>query len=282
MVSSSKPMIGFIGGGNMAASLIGGMLQSGFEPNQLSVSDPLDENRQRFAKLGISTSIDNGEIAQKSEVLILAVKPQIMAEVAAALKDTLADNCLVISIAAGIPVAALQKWLGDGKPVVRCMPNTPALLKSGATGLFASPEVSNGQQKIAENILAAVGIVEWVANETLIDAVTALSGSGPAYYFLVMEMMEKVGVEMGLSSKTARNLTLQTALGAARMACESDVDPSELRRRVTSPAGTTERAVQSFLNNGMEELFRKAMQDCKIRAEEMANEFSQPVNHSKN
>ncbi|MCB1667028.1 MAG: pyrroline-5-carboxylate reductase [Porticoccaceae bacterium] len=271
----SNTNLAFIGGGNMATSLTGGLIQTGFAPSAITISDPLAENRQRLAsKYGVNTTTDNHQAITDASVVILAVKPQILKQVALELAPALIHHPLVISIAAGIPVSALQEWLGDKIPIVRCMPNTPALLRQGATGLFANDLVDEKQKQVAEDILRAVGLAQWVDKEAAIDAVTAVSGSGPAYYFLVMEIMEKVGVELGLEAETARQLTLQTALGAARMALDSDVDTAELRRRVTSPAGTTERAIQSLQNSKLEDIFRQAMKDCVARAEEMAKEMT--------
>lgn len=259
----------------MATSLIGGLIQKGQPADRIIASDPLPENQQRLqAEFGIRTTSDNLAAAAEANVIILAVKPQIMKAVAESLHPALQHKPLIISIAAGIPISALQRWLGGAIPIVRCMPNTPALLQTGAAGLYATDKVSELQKSLASEILGAVGIVTWVDAETGIDAVTAVSGSGPAYFFLVMEAMQTVAQELGLSPETASELTLQTALGAAKMAIESDVDVTELRRRVTSPGGTTERAIQSFQANGFEEMFRRAMNDCLKRAQEMAEEMS--------
>lgn len=271
----SKPTLAFIGGGNMATSLVGGLIQKGYHADAIIVSDPLPENQQRLkADFGIRTTGDNHQAVADAAVVLIAVKPQIMKAVAETLAPALGHHPLVISIAAGIPISALQNWLGEQTPIVRCMPNTPALLQAGAAGLFATTLVSAEQKQLAEDILSAVGIAKWLNSEADIDAVTAVSGSGPAYYFLMMEVMEKIGVELGLDAETARQLTLQTALGAAKMALDSDVDTAELRRRVTSPGGTTERAIQSFQANGFEGMFRRAMTDCVERAQEMAEKMA--------
>jgi pyrroline-5-carboxylate reductase len=177
---------------------------------------------------------------------------------------------LIISIAAGIPVASLERWLGGELPVVRAMPNTPALVQSGATGLYANAAVSAEQRAAAEAILGAVGLTLWVEQESLIDAVTAVSGSGPAYFFYVMEAMMAAGRELGLDEKTARALTLQTALGAAQMAITADVGPDELRRRVTSPGGTTERAIAAFDEAHLQAIFARALKACADRGAELA------------
>lgn len=271
----SKPKLAFIGGGNMAASLVGGLIKKGYPADKITVSDPLAENRKNLeTTYGVNTTADNHQAVNEAKIVLLAIKPQIMKEVASDLSSVLTHNPVTISIAAGIPTHVLQTWLGADVPIIRCMPNTPALLREGAAGMFATGLVSDDQKQLAESILSAVGIVEWVAKEDDIDTVTAVSGSGPAYYFLIMEIMEKIGVEQGLNPETARQLTLQTALGAARMALASDVDTAELRRRVTSPAGTTERAINSFISNDLEDIFRQAMTDCVARSKEMADEMT--------
>jgi len=259
----------------MATSLVGGLLEQGYPPGRITVSDPMAENLDRLQQqFGINTTSDNLTTATDADVIVLAVKPQVIKKVAQELAPALAHHPMIISIAAGIPLAALQQWLGQDTPVVRCMPNTPALVQTGAAGLFANDHVSTEQKASATEILAAVGISCWLDKEADIDAVTALSGSGPAYYFLIMEAMEKVGMELGLSQAVSRQLTLQTALGAAKMAVESDVEPAELRRRVTSPGGTTQRAIETFIDGDITELFRKAMTGAVERAEEMATEMS--------
>lgn len=270
----NKPALAFIGGGNMATSLVGGLLEQGYPSSSITVSDPMADNRDRLQQFGINTTSDNLATATNADVVVLAVKPQVMKRVAQELAPVLAHHPMIISIAAGIPLAALQQWLGQDIPIVRCMPNTPALVQTGAAGLFANDHVSNVQKASATEILGAVGISCWLDKESDIDAVTAVSGSGPAYYFLIMEAMEKVGMELGLSQTVSRQLTLQTALGAAKMAIESDVEPAELRKRVTSPGGTTQRAIETFIDGDITELFRKAMTGAVDRAEEMATEMS--------
>jgi pyrroline-5-carboxylate reductase len=207
-------------------------------------------------------------------VVILAVKPQVMSQVTADIQPaTAAPTPLVISIAAGIPISSLEQGLGETTPIVRCMPNTPALLRCGATALFANPATNAEQRQVAENMLAAVGTVCWVSSEAQLDAVTALSGSGPAYFFLFMEAMVNAGEELGLPVDVARDLCLQTALGSARMAAQGDVPLAELRRRVTSPGGTTERAIRSFEENGLRATVEAAMEAAHDRAREMAREL---------
>ncbi len=271
----NEPKLAVIGGGNMATSLIGGLIEKGYAADLISVSDPVAASRAVLAeKFGIRTTADNAGAVATADVVILAVKPQVMKVVATALRVALNHQPLVISIAAGIPVAALQTWLGERVPIVRCMPNTPALVQAGATGLYATDRVSATQRGQAEAILAAVGTCLWVPREADIDAVTALSGSGPAYFFLVIEAMVKAGTELGLAPDTALHLTLQTALGAAKMALASDVDVAELRRRVTSPGGTTERALEVFISNGLPALIDKAMLAARDRARDMAVEMT--------
>lgn len=271
----STATITFIGGGNMARSLIGGLVQKGFAPSAIRVSEPLAAGRDALAAdFGVNVFSDNGEACAGADLVVLAVKPQVMPAVASALAPSLGHRPLVVSIAAGIPVAALQQWLGQQIPIIRCMPNTPALVHLGTSGLYASPLVNDEQKALAEQLFNAVGIAVWLQAEIEIDAVTALSGSGPAYFFLLMEAMQSAGEALGLSPATARQLTLQTALGAATMAAQSDVGPDELRRRVTSPAGTTEKAIEAFMAGELPALVARAMTAADTRAREMAREFS--------
>lgn len=259
----------------MASSLIGGLIAKGVSPNVLRASDPVEENRNRLAEqFGIATSDDNAQICKGAKIIVLAVKPQILREVAQGIASCLEHCPVVVSIAAGIPIVALQAWLNGYPAIVRCMPNTPALVGVGASGLYATPQVSIEQKNRVEEIFAAVGSAVWLLKEQEIDAVTALSGSGPAYFFLFMEAMESAGIALGLEPSTARQLTLQTALGAATMASQSEVDNTELRRRVTSPGGTTEQAILSFQQGGLSGLVKAAMAAAHKRAGEMADEFS--------
>lgn len=271
----STMRIGFIGGGNMASSIIGGLVASGFAAEQIWASDPnADSLNKLLAVAPVNTASDNNALIAAVDIVILAVKPQIMKIVAGDIAASVQDRKpLIITIAAGVTSASLDGWLGGNTAIVRCMPNTPALVRSGATGLFANTEVNATQRAQAEQILQAVGLALWVDNEAQLDAVTALSGSGPAYFFLVMEAMQAKGLEMGLSAEVAKQLTLQTALGAAQMALGSDVDAAELRRRVTSPNGTTERAINILQAGGLEALFDQALEGARLRAEELAIEL---------
>jgi len=259
----------------MASSIIGGLLADGHPASAMSAADPYEPSLDQLRKRGLeSVSSDNGRAAENADVIILAVKPQVMAEAAASIADAVASNAaLVISIAAGITVASLESRLGEHAAIVRCMPNTPALLGEGASGLFANDQTTDQQKAYAQSILSAVGTTCWVDAESKLDAITALSGSGPAYFFLFTEAMIAAGCELGLDESTSTQLALQTGLGAARMGLESDVDLAELRRRVTSPAGTTERAIERFEAEGLRALVRNAMQAAAERAEEMAREM---------
>ena len=273
-MNKHKHTIGFIGGGNMARSLIGGLVRAAYPADALSVADPNESIRTALASdFGIHTTHDNQRIADQCDVVVLAVKPQVLKGVATSLHTGQRQHQLFLTIAAGIRTASLASWLGAATPIVRAMPNTPALVQSGATGLFANSQVSNAQRDLAESIMRAAGLVQWVEDETLMDAVTALSGSGPAYLFLVMEAMEKAGQALGLPADTARLLTVQTAFGAAKLALEIEEDPAVLRANVTSPGGTTERAIQILHEEGLEDLFVKALRAARDRAQELADEL---------
>jgi pyrroline-5-carboxylate reductase len=266
--------IGFIGGGNMAASLLNGLVASGHEPKQLWVSDINPETLAVLsANLNVNVTQSNQEVIDSADIVVLAVKPQILAQVAKEIAPLLKPQQLVVSIAAGINQTSLGKWLGEDVAIVRCMPNTPALVLTGATALHANDKVTSEQKDLAETILRAVGIALWVNNERELDAVTAVSGSGPAYYFLLMEAMEKVAVDLGLSEGTARLLIQQTALGAAKIALESSESPSELRKRVTSPGGTTQKAIETFENGGFSQLVSQALHAARDRSVEMSKQM---------
>ncbi len=264
--------LAFIGGGNMAASLISGLVSDGYDPQKISVSDPDAEKLASLAAhFRIKSTPENAQAAANAEIVILAVKPQSMQTAARSLASTLQQTKpLVISIAAGIREVDLQGWLGGDLSLVRTMPNTPAMIQTGAIVLHASPQVSTTQRDLAESIMRAVGLTRWVDNEELMDAVTALSGSGPAYFFLVMEAMEAAGIELGIPADTARLLTLQTALGAAKMAMESTDSPAILRQRVSSPGGTTERALRTLNDGDLLPLFKQALTDARDRSIELS------------
>ncbi len=269
--------LAFIGAGNMARSLIGGLIADGWNPDSISVSDPDSGQLAMLAnRFQVHTDTENHRIAENSDVVILAVKPQVIQEVAEDLSATVQKQVpLIISIAAGIRSTDLQRWLGGNCALVRCMPNTPALVQSGATALYANEQVSNEQKDLAETILRAVGLALWVEDEALMDAVTALSGSGPAYFFLVIEALQETGTALGLNEKTARLLALQTAFGAAKMALESSEDASVLRQRVTSPGGTTEKALAVLEAGGIKALFNDALTAARDRSRELAQQLGE-------
>ena len=271
---SNNKTIAFIGAGNMATSILGGLISHGWPANRIIATgrtpEKLDGLHQQF---GVQVTQDNHQAVQNADIIMLCVKPKGMQALLVDLLPSLNNQHLLISVAAGITMGSLESWTRPELAIIRSMPNTPALVNSGATGLYANAQVSDQQKQLASSIFNAVGISEWVKTEALIDAVIAVSGSGPAYYFLFMEAMKNAGIALGLDEKTAERLTLQTALGAAKMASESDVDARELRRRVTSPNGTTEQAIKSFQQDHLESTVEKAMTAAVHRAQEMAKEF---------
>lgn len=267
--------IGFIGGGNMATSLISGLIASGHAPAQIWVSDANPATLQRHAdQLRVNVSDNNAAVVEACDVVVIAVKPQILREVMQPLAAVIQQRQpLLVSVAAGINQHSLSRWLGESVAIVRCMPNTPALVLTGATGLHANANVSDQQKDLAENILRAVGLALWVGDESQLDAVTAVSGSGPAYFFLLMEAMENAAIELGLDEHSARLLIQQTALGAAKIALESAESPTILRERVTSPGGTTQKAIETFQSNGFTELVSKALHAARDRSIEMSKQL---------
>lgn len=273
-MSQEFPRLAFVGGGNMARSIIGGLIDAGHPPERIAVGEPNADARARLAELGpLVLPEDNAAVVEGADLVVLAVKPQVMREVVSPLAGALAEaGTVVMSIAAGITCDMLERWLG-ALPIVRCMPNTPALVGAGATGLYATGAVTDEGRALAGTVMEAVGTVVWVEEEALIDAVIAVSGSGPAYYFLLMEKMVAAGVELGLEESTARALVLQTALGAARMANESELPPAELRRQVTSPGGTTAAAIAAYEDGDLGGLVTRAMRDAVQRAAELAREL---------
>jgi len=267
----NSPMT-FIGGGNMARSLIGGLRASGIAPSVIRVADPNPECRAGLARdFGVAVFADAGEAVAGAGTWVLAVKPQVMRDVAQALAEAAqTSHPLVVSIAAGITSAQLDQWLGGGQAIVRSMPNTPALLGAGVTGLCANSRVDAAGRAQADALLGAAGPTVWVEDEALIDAITATSGSGPAYVFLLAEAMQAAAVDEGLSADGARQLVCHTILGAARMLVESGVDASELRRRVTSPGGTTQAAIETFEAGGFRELVTAAIHAARVRGGELS------------
>lgn len=264
--------ISFIGAGNMASAIIEGLIENGVDAASIIASDPSAEKLESMrARLGIGVTTDNSVAVSSADIVVLAVKPQVLAQVIEPLKVQFEENLpVVVSIAAGIEMQSLQAWLGESVPIVRCMPNTPAQVLEGASGLYANALVSDEQKQVIEELFASVGYATWVAYESLIHAVTAVSGSGPAYFFLMISEMAKAGEALGLEADAAKRLAAQTALGAAKMVLDSDLPAEQLKLNVMSPGGTTERAIHVFENEGLPELVSKAMNACADRSKEMA------------
>lgn len=270
--STSLPTIAFIGGGNMARSLIGGLLQSGGDANKVHVAEPVAELRDALVRdFSVQTFTDAAQAATGADVWVLAVKPQVLRDVCTALAPIAqTQRPLVVSIAAGITGEQIDRWLGGNIAVVRCMPNTPALLGAGVTGLHANRVVDAGQRDIAQSLLASAGKTVWVDDEALMDAVTAVSGSGPAYVFLLAEALQAAGEAEGLPADAARTLTIETLLGASRMLAADHTPAAELRRRVTSPNGTTQAAIESFEADGFRDVVARAVHAARVRGAELA------------
>lgn len=273
--NTAHSLVGFIGAGNMARSLAGGLLKNGWGQAQVILADPESAQREAIQTLlGVQAFPDNSDVATRADILVLAIKPQIFADVARALAATVQKKKpLVVSIAAGVRIDDIDRWLGGNLAIVRAMPNTAALIGSGASGMYANARVNQAMRNQAESILRAVGVAVWLDDEYLMDVVTALSGSGPAYFFLVMEALEQAAIEAGLDPGQARLLTLETAFGSAKMALEGHEEPRQLRRRVTSPGGTTERAIKMLEEGGIRRLFKDAIQAAVERAREIADMF---------
>ncbi len=269
---STPDTIAFIGGGNMARSLIGGLIARGTAAADIRVSEPVETLRDALAHdFGVCVGSDNAGAASGAGLWLLAVKPQVMRAVCEALAPLAqAERPLVVSIAAGITAAQLLRWLGGDVAVVRAMPNTPALLGAGVTGLFGSTEVDASGRERAVNLLASAGKTVWIDDEARMDAVTAVSGSGPAYIFLLAEAMETAALAEGLPAEAARTLVLETVLGAARMLTESGEDPAELRRRVTSPGGTTQAAIETFEAGGFRTPVAAAIRNATGRGKQLS------------
>lgn len=272
---SNTEAITIIGAGNMGTSLLEGFIANNYSPQKITITDQSNEKLNHLQKkLGIHTTTNNITAAKTADVVIFAIKPQIFSEVALELTETIQKKKpLIISIAAGITESSIQHWLGGSIPIVRSMPNTPALIGCGATALFANTYVNQEQRTLAESLLHAVGITLWLEEEKLIDVVTALSGSGPAYFFLIIEALQQAGETLGLSKEAASILALQTAYGAARLALESKKNIIELRAAVTSPGGTTEQAIKVLEQAKIREIMSSALLAAKTRAEELSKEL---------
>ncbi|EOQ67234.1 pyrroline-5-carboxylate reductase [Acinetobacter pittii ANC 4050] len=272
MTSAVNSNICFIGGGNMAQALIGGLISRGLPPTRITVSDPVEQIRQLLQEKEVHVTQDNVAAIQNADVVVLAVKPQVLATVLRPLKGLLSDK-LVISIIAGAEIQTISNLI-DSNRIVRVMPNTPALVQTGAHGIYANEVVGTSDRELTSQILAATGLTIWVNSEAQIDAVTAVSGSGPAYFFYLMESMIRAGKNLGLDEKVATALTLQTALGAAQMAITSSNTPSELRKNVTSPNGTTQAALEVFDRAQISQNIQSALAAAQKRSQELAQELS--------
>lgn len=274
--------ISFIGGGNMAQALISGLIGRGINPSDITVADPSEDIRNSLKQQKINavdptgnTETDNSQVAVKgADVVVLAIKPQVMRQVVSNFADVL-DRQLIISVAAGLSTDSISKMLGGYKNIVRAMPNTPAMIQKGGTGLYATDYINEADKTLAASVMAASGLVSWVQQEEQLHAVTAVSGSAPAYFFYMLEAMIEAAVEQGLDRKQAAALAMQTALGAAQMAITSEEGPAELRRKVTSPNGTTQAAIESLQQDDFAQVMKKAMQACYTRSEEISREMAE-------
>jgi pyrroline-5-carboxylate reductase len=263
--------ITFIGGGNMAQAIAGGLIKKGFDPAAICAVEPMAETRHRLAGEFKVRAVESAtEAAPFGELVVMAVKPQQMREAAAAVRPYIAGS-LVLSIAAGTRLTDIQRWLGGHALLARCMPNTPALVREGITGLYCAPGTSAEQRAMAREVLQAVGQVVEVEEEVLLDPVTAVSGSGPAYVFYFIEAMQQAAQSLGLSAAQGKALAIQTFVGAARLAAESPDEPSVLRQRVTSKGGTTERALASMNEDKVGEAIARAIRAANTRAGELGD-----------
>ena len=270
----SNNRIGFIGGGNMTRAIVGGLLADGFAARQIFIADPnnVQRNTLRDDFPGITVAADNGQLATQSDCLVLAVKPQVLRDVCLALAPGVQSRQLLfVSIAAGVRSSDIDAWLGGDQAIVRAMPNQPALLRRGISGVFANERSSEEQRAMAISVLSAVGPVIAVEREAEIDAVTAVSGSGPAYFFLLIDMLASTGAELGLDESAARQLAIQTAVGAAALADHTDDSMEELIARVRSPGGTTAAALDSLDDDRTRDIFRRAVTAARDRATELAD-----------
>jgi pyrroline-5-carboxylate reductase len=263
--------IGFIGGGNMAAAIVRGLVAAGVAPRQISVTDPQPAARERIGAIaaGIATGTDSAAVAATADVLVLAVKPQVLADVCAALTPARKPGQLVVSIAAGVRLSSLAAWLGADTPLVRAMPNQPALVGAGITALVAPAGVPAGDRARAAAVLEAAGSVVWLDDEALMDAVTAVSGSGPAYFYLLTELLADAGRAVGLPAELAATLARQTAFGAGRTLAETGQDAAALRASVTSPGGTTAAALAEFERSGLAAIVTRAVTAARDRGVEL-------------
>jgi len=261
----------FLGAGNIAAAIVRGLINQGYATGRITAADPRSDQLEPFERLNINTNVDNIEAIRGASVVILCVKPDVVSSLAHSIAPAMVDNPpLVISVAAGVTITSLSAWLGSDVPVIRCMPNTPVKVQLGVTGMIASANVTTAQKQLTEEILGAVGLCVWLETDRQLDAVTALSGSGPAYFFYIMELMQVAGIQLGLSPQTCRQLVEQTALGAATMVAESTEDPAELRRQVTSAGGTTEAAIKLLQDENLAATIGSAINAAYQRSIELS------------
>jgi pyrroline-5-carboxylate reductase len=265
--------LSFIGGGNMARSLIGGLISRGTRGDEIIVAEPVAAQRDVLRnQYGVGVTPDNLEAARNAQLLILAVKPQEMRNVTLGIEASMPKDCLIVSVAAGIRASDIQHW-AKGRPVVRCMPNRPALQGCGMTALYATQDVPTSARERAEAVLSAVGATLWVTQESHMDIVTAVSGSGPAYFFLLIEMLEQAGTKLGLPADVSHRLAVETAYGAGLMAREASESPAMLREQVTSKGGTTEAALEHLEANDVRAIFADAIAAAAHRSRELAAQF---------
>lgn len=265
----------FVGAGNMANAIIGGLVKQGLSPAHITASAPSEEHLLQIkSNWGVNVSADNAGSVANASVIVLSVKPQVLKQVCEELSANLTHRPLIISIAAGIELASLSEWLGRDHAIVRCMPNTPAQVLTGASGLFANEFVTEAQKAISSELFSGIGIVEWLSSEAEMHAVTALSGSGPAYIFLMIDAMAQAAIKQGIAPETARKLAAQTVLGAAQMVLDSELTPAQLKKNVMSPGGTTERAINVFESKGLPEIVEDAMNAAADRSRELAELLS--------
>jgi len=270
----NKTVIGFIGAGNMAYALIKGLLSDGFEAKNINVSDANPELlEKRSSELGVTAQPDNVSLLNNSDIVVFAVKPQVLSVVCHELKNKASTDQLFVSVVAGIKSKDINRWLGGDFALVRTMPNTPALFQSGVTGLYANELVNDLQKKSVNLLLSAVGECFWVNEENLLDAITAISGSGPAYFFLMMQSMKQAAMALGLDEDTADALSIKTSLGASIMATNSGKDSRTLRAEVTSPNGTTQSAIETFQDQNFEGIVAAATRAAYDRARELSQEL---------
>lgn len=264
--------ITFIGGGNMGRALISGLIAGGMNAESIHAADPSEEQRKSLAEeLGVCVHDDNAEAARRADVLVVAVKPQVMDEVLASVADAVDADTLIVSVAAGMPIERIKQGLNGHERIVRAMPNTPALYQAGMTGMAAAEAVTDTDRQRASQVLEAAGEVAWVDDEALMDVITAVSGSGPAYFFSLVEQLTAAGTRAGLPEETAAKLARQTAFGAGTMMARSDVPAGELRARVTSPGGTTAAALESLSDNDFARIIDAAVQAAVKRGRELGD-----------